>query len=358
MAEELCEDEGTCKTERHGEQYGQRQQIALILCGEDQIDEDEAEDEDHTCRTARLLLRSGQTRILVGVAVGQRLLGHFFHSLDGLARGIAVGSRGVDGDGGEEVESVDAGRTVGSLQRDELVDGRHAVVGAYIDIVELVDRHAALGTTLYIDTVELTEGVEVAGVLTTEVARHRGEDGLGRRTGLLGLGHVDVDHILRIVRVVGGHGSLDLLALTQRLEELLRHVVELVEVATRAVLHREGQTVGSRESGHHRRREGQDLCTFDGGCLLIDHTQHGVGRTRIDKQSCDTRTREHGLDAVYHTPLTLVKRFQLDDEGGLVGTGTSDEVVTCNHLTTLDPRVGGQHGVDLLANLQRLVLAR
>ena len=44
---------------------------------------------------------------------------------------------------------------------------------------------------------------------------------------------------------------------------------------------------------------------------------------------------------------------QFDDERGLVGTGTGNEVVTLNLLTTLDSRVGTQDRVNLGNDLLR-----
>ena len=242
VAEELREEEGTSQTERHGEHHGQRQDVAFILCRQNQIDEDEAQQEDECRRVARGCFRTRQTRIVVGVASGQIVGSNLLHGLDGLTRGVAVGHRSGDGDGGEEVEAGNVGRSVDALQLAELLDGRHATGRAHIDAVERLGRHAGFGRALHHHTIELTIGIEVRSIESTIVTLQSGEDGRGRDATLLTLRHIDMNHVLRIVRVVGGHSHLDFRTLVELGQIVLHHSEELVERTTRTVLHDERHT--------------------------------------------------------------------------------------------------------------------
>ena len=46
MAEDVGEDERSGKTERYGEDYSQREDVALILCRQNQIDKHDTEGKD------------------------------------------------------------------------------------------------------------------------------------------------------------------------------------------------------------------------------------------------------------------------------------------------------------------------
>ena len=56
MTEDVGKDERSGKSERYGEDNCQRQDVALVLCGEDEVHEDETQGEDDARGVARLLL--------------------------------------------------------------------------------------------------------------------------------------------------------------------------------------------------------------------------------------------------------------------------------------------------------------
>ena len=178
------------QSEGHGEHHGQRQDVRLVLCRQDQVDEDEAEQEDERRGVAGSSLRTGQSRVVVGIARGQHLVCHLLHSLDGLTRRVAVGHGGRHIDRGEEVEAVDVRRAIDALHRTELLHRRHTRARAYIYIIERLLCHTCLGSALHHHAVELTVGVEVRGIQTAIVALQRGEHHARRDTGLLTLGHI------------------------------------------------------------------------------------------------------------------------------------------------------------------------
>ena len=125
----------------------------------------------------------------------------------------------------------------------ELIDRCHTGSCAYIYIIKRLLSHACLGSTLHHDTVEFTVAVEVRGIETAIVTLQCGEHHAGRDASLLTLGHIDMNHVLRIVRVVTGLSTAHLRPLIVGLEEVLNNIVELVQVATSTVLHDNGNTV-------------------------------------------------------------------------------------------------------------------
>ena len=161
MAEHGGEEECACQSEGYGEHHRQRQDVRLVLCGKDQVDEHEAQQEDERRRVAGSSLRARQTRIVVGVTRRQHLFCHLLHGLDGLTRRVAAGHRRRHVDGGEEVEAVDVRRAIDTVQRTELLHWRHASTRAYIYIIKRGLRHTRLWRALHHHTVELTVGIEV-----------------------------------------------------------------------------------------------------------------------------------------------------------------------------------------------------
>ena len=156
-----------------------------------------------------------------------------------------------------------------------------------------------------------------------------------------------MNHILRIVRVVRGHGRLYLRSFVQFGQIFLGHLEELVERTARAVLHDERHTRVGREARNHWRCESQDLSILDVGRLLVDQSQHRCGIVGIDEETVDTVALPQSGELPPETFLALVEGLQLDDERCLVRTGTGDEVVTLNLLAALDGRIGSQERVDL-----------
>ena len=87
------------------------------------------------------------------------------------------------------------------------------------------------------------------------------------------------------------------------------------------------------------------------GCLdeyLGNNTRRLI---RIQEEAVDTVALPQSAEFPEESLLTLGKRLQLDDERGLVGTRTGNEVITLNLLTALDGWVGTKNRVYLTDNL-------
>ena len=106
MAEEVGEGESPGQTERHGQQHGQGQDVALVLGTENQIDEHQAKHKDQRRGVARLSLGAAQSRVFISIAVGQVVLGHLLDGLHHLTGGIAGAGINTDVDGREKVETA------------------------------------------------------------------------------------------------------------------------------------------------------------------------------------------------------------------------------------------------------------
>ena len=182
MTEEHRKEETACKAEGYGEYHSQRQDVRLVLCRQDEVDEHEAEQEDHPRRVRCLGLLTRQTAEIIGISCGKCLGSHLFESLDSLTGRDTVGHCCLYVDRSEEVEAVDVGRTIDTLQMTELVDRCHASSRAYIYIIKRLLSHTCLGSTLHHDTVEFTVAVEVGGIETAIVTLQRGEHHAGRYT--------------------------------------------------------------------------------------------------------------------------------------------------------------------------------
>ena len=87
------------------------------------------------------------------------------------------------------------------------------------------------------------------------------------------------------------------------------------------------------------------------GRLNEDLCQHTLCLQRIQEETIDAVALPQSAELPPETFLALAERLQLDDERGLVGTGTGNEVITLNLLAALDGRVGSQDGVDLVDDL-------
>ena len=161
MTEELCEDECSGKTKRYGEDNSQRQDVTLILSRQDKIYEHDTHHEDDGSGVARLTLRTCQTRVVDTITLGQYLLGNLLDGTDGVTRRITGGCRRIDIDGSEEVESVDIGRAIYSMQITELLDRRHTTRSANIYTVETIRTHTACHISLDHYSIELTIGIHV-----------------------------------------------------------------------------------------------------------------------------------------------------------------------------------------------------
>ena len=316
-AHQVDEEEGTEQTEGNRQQHGEGQEVALVLCGEQKVDEDEAkhEDEPRGART-RGLLFAGETGILIRVTYGEGGLGHFFHGLHGLSGGVAVGRVTIDGNRGEHVETADDVGTFCGGERHELGDGSHfAAIVAHFDVVERLDVAAVGEIGLHHDAIDLTEAVEVGGIETAEVALQRGEHVGGRKTGALTLCSVDVDGVLREARVEVGLCRLDFGALYKFSYEVIGHFLEFREVTTGAVLKIERETVAHAVAGDHRGLEEEHLGVLK--CLLRLEVEIG---------------KDHG--GAFGHRVAFFPRLEFDDERA-VGRALSAE----------ERETGNDHGV-------------
>ena len=102
---QLREDETAGQTERHGEDDGERDEEAFVKCAENQINEEDADDEDHRGGVARRSLLTRHAAELVAVSFGQGVLRHLPDRPNGLSRTVPFGRCAVDGDSRKEVES-------------------------------------------------------------------------------------------------------------------------------------------------------------------------------------------------------------------------------------------------------------
>ena len=69
-----------------------------------------------------------------------------------------------------------------------------------------------------------------------------------------------------------------------------------------------------------------------------DLGNHTFSTQRIQEETVDTVALPQAAQFPPESLLTILKRLQLQDEGGLVGTGTGDEVISLDLLTALDVR--------------------
>ena len=259
-AHTLDEEERTGQTEGYGEQYGEGQEVAFVLCREQQVDEHEAEQEHDGRGTAGIgVLFARLFGELERVALRQTFGSYFLNGLNSLSGGVARGGVTVHGDGSVHVEAVDVVRPECRLNAHELGDRCHFAAVAHLDFVKALEVGALALFALYHYTVNLTETVEVGGVQTAVVTLKCGENFRGGDTGTLTFRRINVDDVLREVGVEGGLRRFYFGALLQIGQESLGHVKELVEVAAGAVLQVEGETVGGTVTGNHRRLEEEHL---------------------------------------------------------------------------------------------------
>ena len=340
MSEEHGEEEAACQSERYRKYHGHRQDVRLVLCRQDEVDEDEAQGEDDTCGIRCFCFLTSQTLIVVGITLRQDVVGNLLGCLQCLTRGVAVSHRCRHIDRCKQVEAVDVRRSVDALHATELLNGRHACRSANIDALQRLWRHTSFGRCLNHDAVQLTIAVEVGGIQTTIVTLQRGEYRSRRDTCLLALGNVHMQHILRIVRVVGGHGHLELWTFVQLRQVFLDDAKEFTQVATGTVLHNQRDTTICRETWNHRRCEGDYLSVLDVGGLQVNLSQHTRCIVGVEEETVDTVTLPESAEFPPESLLTFLEWLQLDDECCLIGTRTSDEVISLNLLTALYGGVG------------------
>src|SRR5512135_277245 len=257
QAHDLQQPEGAEDPDRQREDHSQRQQEALVLPDQHQIDEDDDDQEDVNGQVPlpRLVVREALPAD--AVAGRQRLGGDLADRVDGLPAGVAGRRRPLNGGGGVQVIAVDL------VQALLLLDAHERGVGDHLPVLVL-DEHILqvfgvppeLGRGLDEDLVELAEEDEalLPGAADDDgQVVHRILD----RHALLH-GHVVVDDqlILRVVAGEEGEQALYLPAFRQAGHELVGHFPEpLVVVRVRLVQDADGEAPGRAEARDRGRLE-------------------------------------------------------------------------------------------------------
>ena len=90
---------------------------------------------------------------------------------------------------------------------------------------------------MYHYAVHLTEAVEVGSIQTTVISLQGSQDVIGADACFLTSGSVNVQLVLREVRVEGCLGRVDFRACFQGCVIVVHYVEEVVQITTRLVLH-------------------------------------------------------------------------------------------------------------------------
>ena len=125
MPEEVGEEEGTREPKGNGEDDREGQDVALILCAQDEVDEEQTEPEDEGSRVGGILLLARHTSVVVAVACREGRAGNFGDGTEDVPCRIAGGRRCHHVDGGVEVEAVHTRWAVNLLRSDEGGDRCH-----------------------------------------------------------------------------------------------------------------------------------------------------------------------------------------------------------------------------------------
>ena len=184
--------------DRHGdgEQDDEGQREALVLGGESEIDDEQAEAEDDDGFAGGFHLFEGEAGPGVGHALDLVLVEEALHGFEALSGAEAGCGRAVDLGGAEEIVVIDDLRAGALLQADDVVEGNHlAGVGADVVLSEIGRGAAILLVGLNVDAVGAVVEVEVVDVAGAhEGAEGGGYLGEGDAHGL-GLLAVDGDEI-------------------------------------------------------------------------------------------------------------------------------------------------------------------
>ena len=176
------------------------QHPALVLRGQDQVHEDQAEREDVDRLRARLDLFE---RLAGPGEVESRRQGFPrdpLHGLERLARAHAGRGRAVDLRGAEQVEVADDLGRHRLARAHHAVEGHHgAVRGAGVELAQVLGVGAVLLVGLHVHAVGAVVEVEVVHVGRAQEHLERVRDLAQRQVQAARLVAVDVDHELRVV---------------------------------------------------------------------------------------------------------------------------------------------------------------
>lgn len=119
------------------------------------------------------------------------------------------------------------------------------------------------------DTVHFTEAIEVRSVKSTEISLHGAEDVAWAEACFLTGSSIDIQHILREVRVETGLCGVDFRTCFQCGSIVVHYIEEVVQVATGFILHVQFDIAGCRITRNHRRSKEQYLCFLDDFCARM-----------------------------------------------------------------------------------------
>src|SRR5690606_5695814 len=120
---QVDKDYGPRDPKGKGEQYGQRQDIALVLCAEQEVHKDQAQQKDQGSLATGVDFLPGKPRILVSVRGWQHFSGHFLYGIAGVpGTETGIGNPGY-GYGIQQVEAFHQLRAIYFVQPDELAYG-------------------------------------------------------------------------------------------------------------------------------------------------------------------------------------------------------------------------------------------
>src|SRR5690606_23813502 len=236
-----------------GGHYGQRQNIAFVLCRQQEEDEHEAHDEDDGELGARVFLLAGHARPFVGEVAWQHLTGGLFHGRYRIARAVPYIGLPVDGYGVVEVVPGYRFGTIYTVQCHHRVCCYHLALGIlHINVVERrgVGTVRDIGLRNY--AVEFPKSVEIRNEGTAEIDLHRLQEVADVYAQLLGFFIVDHELILRVVGRKGGEGKGNFLSLEQGGYQLLGHGVEPFQRPVAPILQHKFKAVHVAKSRHGR----------------------------------------------------------------------------------------------------------
>ncbi len=167
-------------------------------------------------------------------------------------------------------------------------------------MVERLGRDAVLRRGLHRDAVELREAVEVGDVLARIVPGQRREHIGGRKPRQLALRGIRIDPVLRIACVELRIDVADFGTFRQRLDELVRHLLEVFDIACGLVLQVELEAAAHAVTRDHRRSHGVDSRIGDARCEGVDLGDDIIDRLPLALAVVPVRER-HEIHALRRT---------------------------------------------------------
>src|SRR5579883_807926 len=250
----LQEEEGAEDSDWQRQNYSQRQDEALVLPDQYQIDEgdDDEEDVNRFIPRSRFVIRETSPVDVVIRRYNLGIGGNFPNCLDGLPGAVARSRCALDGGGGVEVETGDLVQPLLLLDRHERGVGNlftPVVLDEYV--AQILGESPELRLGLDEDLEELVEADEPLLPRTANEDVEVIHRCLDRHTLLHGDVVVDDQLVLRVVGGVEGEQVPHFLAFAQSRHELVGYFTESCEiVGVRRVDKDQGDTAGGTEAGN------------------------------------------------------------------------------------------------------------